>query len=107
MAIVDFTKAVEINSQDSRAYRGRARAKHLVKDYRGALADFDTSIKIDPQELHAYNNRGMVKFDLNNKKGACSDFKKAASLGKKVTTKWLNSERGAWCRRMRRVKSTS
>ena len=99
-AIVDFTKAVEINSQDSLAYRGRARAKHLVKDYRGALADFDTSIKIDPQELHAYNNRGMVKFDLNNKKGACSDFKKAASLGNEVTTKWLNSERGAWCRKM-------
>ena len=54
-AIVDFTKAMEINSQDSRAYRGRARAKRLVKEYRGALADFDTSIKIYPKEFHAYN----------------------------------------------------
>ena len=47
-AIVDYTKAIEINPEYAEAYHNRGIAKDFLKDYRGAIADYTMVIEIDP-----------------------------------------------------------
>ena len=60
-AIADFTKAIEINSQDADAYSYRGQAKKAKGDQAGADADFAQATKLkDP-----YGTKGGV-FDLSS-----------------------------------------
>ena len=99
-AITDFNQAIAINPQYAKAYNNRGVAKYGLGDKQGAITDCNQAIAINPQYAEAYNNRGVAKDDLGDKQGACRDLKKAVSLGNNLTSQWLQSKDGAWCRDM-------
>ena len=80
-AIVDYTKAIKIDSNYVEAYRKRGLAKEELKDFSGAIVDYSRAIKIDPNYATAYFNRGVCKFYLGDMIGACKDARKAKALG--------------------------
>jgi len=57
-AILDYSNAIEINSNYSKAYFARGIVKLLLDDYQGAINDYTKVIKIDPNYSRAYFNRG-------------------------------------------------
>ena len=80
-AIVDFTKAIKIDSNYARAFHDRGITKGKLKDFSGAIADYSKAIRIYPNYATAYFNRGVSKFYLGDMIGACKDAKKAQELG--------------------------
>ena len=99
-AIADYNQVIAINPKDAQAYYNRGVTKDDLGDKQGAIADYNQAIAINPQYAEAYNNRGVAKDDLGDKQGACRDLKKAVSLGNNLTSQWLQSKDGAWCRDM-------
>ena len=90
-----------INPKNDFAYNNRGNVKFDLGDYQGVIADYSQAIAINPrQKPSLYEYRGAAKFYLGDRQGGCSDCKKAASLGSQSTTKWLQSDGGAWCRSM-------
>jgi tetratricopeptide (TPR) repeat protein len=79
-AIVDLSKAIELNPEFSEAFTNRGLAKYNLKNYEEAIKDLDSSIELNPNSAIAYLNRGYAKLD-GKKEGACDDFYKALDLG--------------------------
>ena len=59
-AIVDYTKAIELNPDYAEAYNNRGVAYHLKKEYDSAIIDFSKAIELNPDYAIAYNNRGRA-----------------------------------------------
>lgn len=79
-AILDYSKAIELNPQYTIVYYNRGVAKHDLKNYIGAILDYNKAIKLNPQYAEAYFNRGNARYELKNYRGAASDFDKANKL---------------------------
>ncbi|MFB1018637.1 MAG: tetratricopeptide repeat protein, partial [Flavobacteriales bacterium] len=47
-AIVDYTKAIEIDPNYVEAYRKRGLAKETLKDFSGAIVDYTKAVEINP-----------------------------------------------------------
>jgi len=47
-AVVDFNRAIELNSNNADAYEQRGVAKSHLKDTNGALSDFNKAIESQP-----------------------------------------------------------
>ncbi|MBK9631973.1 MAG: tetratricopeptide repeat protein [Saprospiraceae bacterium] len=60
-AVLSFTKAIEIDPTDSKAYYNRGLAKNILGDHRGAILDFTKAIEIYPTDSKAYLYRGLTK----------------------------------------------
>jgi len=75
-----YTKAIELNPNDTDAYYKRASAKGMLHDYKGAIQDFNKAIELNPNYADAYYNRGFAKFKLQDYKGVIQDFNKAIEL---------------------------
>ena len=78
-AIVDYTKAIEINPNYFISYVNRGVVKNELKDYYGAIADYTKAIEINPEEV-AYTNRGLAKKELKDYYGAIADYTKAIEI---------------------------
>ena len=91
-AVADYTKAIDINPQNSNAYSNRGAAKHDLKDYQGAIADWNKAIEINPQNADAYSNRGVARELANNLGGACRDWRKAVDLGDERSAERVNNQ---------------
>ena len=50
-AIIDYSKAIEINPLNVKTYVNRASAKNSLGDYEGAIDDYTKAIDVDPQNL--------------------------------------------------------
>ena len=79
-AIADFDKAIELDSDNSYAYKLRGFAKHHLGFYQEAITDYDKTIKLDPNDTPAYYLRGSVKYELRQHFLAIADFDKAIKL---------------------------
>ena len=79
-AISDYTKAIEIDPNDSTAYYNRGLAKHNLKDYYGAISDYTKAIKLDPRNTDALDNRGLAKHNLEDYYGAISDYTRVIEI---------------------------
>lgn len=82
-AIEDFSKAIEINSQDANAYANRGHTKSLLQDHVGAIRDFNMAIELNPKNAYAYAHRGLEKSLLGDLRGAIEDFNKSIELNPK------------------------
>ena len=82
-AILDLTKAIEIEPNNAALYSMRSYPKFVLKDFLGAKSDLNKAIKIEPNKGSFYKLRGNAKYMLNEGKSACIDWSKAASLGDK------------------------
>lgn len=96
-AILDYTKAIQLNPQSAKAYNGRGGARIGSLDYQGALADYNEAIKIDPQYSSAYNNRGNVKFQLKDFAGSVLDFSEAIRLDPENASGYHNRGLAKYC----------
>ena len=65
-AIADYTKAINIDSQDANAFYNRALAKHDSEDYSGAIADYTSAIKINPNDAKIFAHTGIKLFIISN-----------------------------------------
>ena len=68
-AILDFSKAIELNPTDAMAYVDRGASKGYLHDYEGAIADYSKAIELNPKFAGAYFNRGLNKAKLQNYQG--------------------------------------
>lgn len=72
-AIIDFTKAIEINENYIEAIEKRGDSKAELKDYNGALEDYDKAIQLDV-DIKVYYKRGKIKKELLDFNGALQDY---------------------------------
>ena len=79
-AIANYSKAIELNAKDARAYQARGYAKYNKGDLDGAIADYTKAIKLNSEYADAYNNRGVAKKAKGNQAGADKDFAQAAKF---------------------------
>ena len=79
-AILDFTEAIEINSNDADAYTNRANAYFRKKNYDQAILDFTKAIEIKPNFFSIYLNRGNAYAKKDNLDQAISDYTKAIEI---------------------------
>jgi tetratricopeptide (TPR) repeat protein len=57
-AIVEFSKAIEIDPEWENIYYFRAEAKASLTDYRGAISDLDMVTEMNPRRAEAYYRKG-------------------------------------------------
>lgn len=80
-AMIDFNKAIAINSKYAPAYNNRGIIKHKNKKYKDAIKDFSKAISLDKNFADAFANRGVSKEMNRDMEGACKDWSKANELG--------------------------
>ena len=59
-AILDYTKAIELNPKLSQAYNNRSFARCEKKDYDGAIADAAAAVGINPKYADTCDNRAKL-----------------------------------------------
>ena len=79
-AIEDYTKAIEIESNNVFAYRLRGDSKRKLGDNEGAFDDYTKAIEIYPNKAYLQNYRASAKRKLGDNEGADKDDKKADKL---------------------------
>ena len=75
-AISEYSKAIEVNPNDTNAYYNRAIAKHNVEDFKGAISDYSTAVSLAPTKANSYPGRGRTRHMQNDYKGAIDDYNK-------------------------------
>ena len=80
LAIIEYTKAIKIDSSFSRAYMRRGDANMILKEYNKAITDFTTAISIDPDDTTFYCRRANTYELLNDYNKAIDDYNKAISI---------------------------
>lgn len=87
-AVKDFTKAIELQPNFSKAYFNRAQAYSSLKKYDNAIADFNKMVEIRPVALKmVINKRAEVYFKKGDYAKARADVEKAKELGVQVDKK--------------------
>ena len=79
-SIAAFTKAIELEPQNSNDYLYRALSKGILEDQIGEFADLSMAIKIDPTNALAYYHRGMIQDLDRNREGAIADYSMAIEI---------------------------
>ena len=88
-AIADFSKAIEIKSDNADVFYKRGIAKTKLEDYKGAITDYTESIMLDSTYTYGYSERGIARENIEDFEGACEDWRKAASLGHYASAQWV------------------
>jgi tetratricopeptide (TPR) repeat protein len=73
-AIADYTKAIELDPQHTRAYNNRGNAYISLGETESALRDYDTALELDPDLALTYFNRGLLHYQLGNPEQAIVDL---------------------------------
>ena len=63
-AIQDYSKAIEIDSNNATAYNNRGHTKYQLQDFTGAIEDYSRAIAINPKYSTAYKSRGDAKSQI-------------------------------------------
>ena len=83
LAIFDFNKLVEIDSNNAFYYSCRGFAKARTQDKKGAILDYEKALEIDPNNPITYNNMGLVQEEIGYLKQAQKSFAQSDDLRKK------------------------
>ena len=79
-AIIDYTRAIRLNPDDTFAYVDRGKVYTLIGDYDKATIDYTHAIRLHPDNAEAYFGRGKVYELKGSKDKATADFAKAKAL---------------------------
>jgi tetratricopeptide (TPR) repeat protein len=79
-ALVNFSRAVELNPRLASGYHGRGTVLMKLGDLSGAIADFTRALQINADLPHSYLNRGLALLLLGKESEAKSDFEKCLIL---------------------------
>ena len=74
VAIGDFSRAIEKDSNDVESYNLRGKAYTRLEDFGNALADFTEAEKIDPDDAETYFNRGYLYQQQGRYSDAINDY---------------------------------
>ena len=80
LAILEFNKAIEIDTTHKKSYKGKASAKYKLEDFEGSLLDINKAIEIDPNDDEAYFSRGYFKYKMGKLRAAIMDYNRAIDL---------------------------
>jgi len=100
-AIVDFTRAIDINSEDRRAYINRGISYRNAGQPEKALNDYNYAIQLNPKDAGVYNNRGNVYSQLGKDREALSDYNTSIQINPHSPQSFYN--RGKTWIRLRRT----
>ena len=89
-AIVDLSKAIEIDPKNSTFYSARGNARNNLGLLDEAIADFTKAIELDGTRRVPYINRGVAKVDKGDLDGALADYSKVIMLDPKNATAYRN-----------------
>lgn len=81
-AVTDYTKAITLNPNFTRAYNNRAYTNMRTKNYQAALPDLDKAVQLDPNYIQALMNRGDIHnyYYQIDRQSSIIDYKKVISL---------------------------
>ena len=79
-AIVDFSKALELDPGNAAAYNNRGLAYVHQSDYARAIADFNAALDLDPELFECLVNRGLAHDEQSDYSLAVADFDNALRL---------------------------
>ena len=77
-AMADFSHAISIDSNNSRAYYSRGCVCSKMGNIKGARRDFSKTLKLNPHEAQAYLNRGLLDYHQGLYQAAIQDLQEAA-----------------------------
>ena len=83
LAVFDFSKLIEFESNNAFYYSCRAFAKARTKDKKGAIADYEKALNLEPNNPITYNNMGLVQEEIGYMKQAKKSFEQSDDLRKK------------------------
>ena len=87
-AVGDYSKALQLNPNDAKAYLNRGSMRVARGDVRDGLPDFDRAIELDPTKALAYANRGWARMLLGDELGADKDFEQCFKLDETLRAKF-------------------
>ncbi len=82
LAILDFSKAIELEPGSAVGYNSRGAAHAAMGDETSALSDYSNAIDLDPNYIRAYENRARSYERLGTNDHSATDAAKAKSLAK-------------------------
>jgi tetratricopeptide (TPR) repeat protein len=80
LALKDFNRAIELDSQSADAYQSRGAAYVQLDNDQAALKDFNKSIDIDPKNIGAYIGIGTMYNKKGKKQLAIDEYTKAIDI---------------------------
>ncbi len=89
-AIVDFTTALTLNSNDEEAYHGRALCYEEIGDMEKAMTDINKAIALNPRDPEIYDSRAYLKSVIHDYSGAQADHLKSIELDPTYVLAYLN-----------------
>ncbi|AFZ02563.1 tetratricopeptide repeat protein [Calothrix sp. PCC 6303] len=79
-ALDSLSWALQVDSEDGKAYCCRGIIRYKQENYREAIADFNQAIKFNFQDAIVYRNRGKTRLQIGDNQGAISDFNQALNI---------------------------
>jgi tetratricopeptide (TPR) repeat protein len=89
-AIDDYTRAIELNPNNTLPYVNRGVSNHRLGRLDNAIKDYDTAIALDPKLAKAYSNRSHVYYDKGDFSRALDDANRAVVLDPTLAEAYLN-----------------
>jgi tetratricopeptide (TPR) repeat protein len=89
-AIVDYTRAIEIDPQYKDAYFNRGIAYGDLEQWNEAIVDYTRTIELDPQYKNAYDTRGVAYANLGQWDKAIADNTRALEIDPGLTNAYDN-----------------
>ena len=89
-AIVDYTRAIEIDPRLAEAYTNRGVAWSNKGEYDKAITDHSKAIEINPQFAEAYSNRGNDWDDKGESDKAIADYTRAIEIDPQLAEAYAN-----------------
>lgn len=88
-AIADYTKAIELDPENSGAYLNRAVVYTKLNNPDKAIADYTTAIELDPADNDPYISRGVIYGNLGDYDKALADFNQAVQMDPQSISAYL------------------
>jgi serine/threonine protein kinase/regulator of sirC expression with transglutaminase-like and TPR domain len=89
-AIVDYTRAIELDPDYAEAYVNRSTAHLLMANYGQAVTDCHKALELAPDFVAAYTNRGIAYTGLRDYDQALADYHQALELAPKNVYAFYN-----------------
>ena len=79
-AFNNFTKAIDFDAENARAYINRGLISRVQQHYDQSLKDYDTAISIRPEQMDGYWGRAQTCYDMKLFSRAIEDCEQALNL---------------------------
>ncbi|MFN8488262.1 MAG: tetratricopeptide repeat protein [Caldilineaceae bacterium] len=88
-AIDDYSKAIQLDSNNASFYNNRGNALYALGKYKQAIQDYDQSIKLEPGLAQTYHNRGLTFYALGKYEQAIQDYDQAILINSNYASAYI------------------